>query len=373
MDSIAIDESHYNKKEQTYYFDVRQKFATINIVNPLKSKYFNFKTEDDFKSLFEKRNSYAPFAKGKTEECISIYFSFDENQVEHCELNAQTVACSTQLTFLETEKLIYDLNDQDWEPSEWQRLRSIIMELLRYGNILKAKRLGHSLDNLNLNGASDNLNMWSITHEFSLYANQKFGEYVVEKIPSLKCVPLVINHEFAAEKRVELNSLLRKNTAFNKYSRYISEQIHFATTNKLLDSDVGAEVVYDQQDSVSVFEGAFEQITEKARHIVESHDLKKWHLVKAWCEDLKRLCLKEGIYPDFVYYHKLYVEFVQPKYGNYEFYERSQLNDTNNYFYLENLRHYTHITTPLRKEINFYLAHLIYMSLLRVGLNGYPI
>ena len=57
------------------------------------------------------------------------------------------------------------------------------------------------------------------------------------------------------------------------------------------------------------------------------------------------------------------MDTIQPKYSNYEFYERRNLDEKNNFFFYENLKYYTHATRPCQNVINFYLVHLIFLHL----------
>ena len=94
-------------------------------------------------------------------------------------------------------------------------------------------------------------------HEFSLYANQKFGQYLYEQVTDLQFIPLVLNSKFAEEKGEAINEFLNEGTLFNKYSRFAAEKKHFARTNKLLSSANSTSQSQESNsvDEICVFQG----------------------------------------------------------------------------------------------------------------------
>ena len=304
-ETIAIDESNTKTIEQTYKYVNRggKEGVLICIVNPICSNYFNRQRGRDFFELFNSCRNYKPFSRA--EWCISIFLKFDKNGEHTCCYRTDQVVCIKRMDFLQAEKIFYDLNDSNCKSEEWAELRLTILKLHEYSNILKAKRLGHSLNNLTLNQTNENFNVWPIVHEFSLYANQKFGEYIYNNIENLHFIPLVLSYyEKTGEKTVKLQNFLKENTLLNQQSRFGTEKIHFAKTNKLLSPNFHHQELNNAKN-ICLFEGAFEIVVTLIQNISNALDEKKFHLAKAWFEELRILALKEELYPEFSYHSRM--------------------------------------------------------------------
>ena len=376
INSIAIDETSTRKVEQTYAYGEHfgeRNGVLISIINPLASSYFK---NGSYFHLFDRSRRFIPFFNKKadnfsnTEWAISIFLTLDDNHKIKTEFRVDNIKCSKRIDFRQAENIFLDikLKDENIDEREWRYLRKTLLKLHEYATILKHERLGHSLENLMLNGGNENLNVWPIVHEFSLCANQKFGEYVFSSMHDLKFIPLVLTSTFTEEKKEILNKFLEAKSIFNKYSRFGAEKIHFAKTNKLI-SDGKCNFSKSENDIIYIYENAYEYIINIAKNIINADSQRKQHLVKAWFEELKILALKEELYPEIVYKSKIFVDTIQPVYGNYDFYERKNLNETNNFFFHENLKYYTYVTTPCRSKINFYLVNLIFLHIRKTTKN----
>jgi hypothetical protein len=353
IESIAIDDTFTRKSEQTYA--CIDDGILISIVNPRRSNFFkNRHVLNSFNSNF------TPFSNNLREEwAISIFLKLDFNFTITNDFRVEKIRRWKQIDFNQAEKVFYNINDQTFDEHEWNRIREMILRMHEYATILKRDRLGHSLENLRLNGELENLNVWPIVHEFSLYANQKFGEYVYFQMGLIRFVPLVLTSTFKEEKGQRLNEFLSEETLLNKYSRFGTEKIHFANTNNLSLFN-NPQLSLSSKDSICVNEAAYDYMIILIRNIIYANEKKKYHLANAWYEELTILALKEEFYPEFVYRKRIFVDTIQPIYGNYAFFERKNLNSNNNFFFHENLKYYTHVTQPCRNKINFYLVHLIF-------------
>ena len=105
LESISIDEKDTCKIEQTYFYNAVSQKAFIHIVNPFASKYFHWKSIDEFKTQYENSKKYTPFFnKGSPEKCISIELWFNSNNLIESRFSVNKVKCDNCLSFLKAEK-----------------------------------------------------------------------------------------------------------------------------------------------------------------------------------------------------------------------------------------------------------------------------
>ena len=327
--AITIDEGGTFNCEQAYSFDDHN------------NSWIHIKINKDHPNSNKtpyRRRSYLKSTSNDNKvdfgDCISIRINPDifnaantngyEIYASRVELMNVKISDQQQFTFREAEKIYFNIkDDDDLNDDIFNRLRSMMNGFYQLATRLRSRRVGLGTlrdrellhvdrPQLALFDSYINFDSEVVIGEFSIFANQILNQFVIQnRPPGLNYVQLY-NNELSEKARERLPIFIAEIEQKSVYFYFqMYQKIFLLKERHLIDENhVASKKPSDHETRIVL--PAYRVLSRILAEMMRAQNDNKFIIVRALYEELRKICVKKSLFPEFVYYVRKFIADIEP-------------------------------------------------------------